>query len=265
MKDKTIAFILIIILAIVVAAVIGATSYADRDGYYSQQGYGSMVGGMGGMMGSGMMGSGMMGSGMTGNAYSKDSFSSNGERIYYTGIDSTGRRIGFEGGPMWLYMSGGSCIDCHGTSGKGGVPVMMGTAIPADLTNLFATHSHGNENMVMVPYTDDLLKRAITKGINANGDSLDPTMPRWYMPDNDLNDLLAYIKTLQTEDHHSNSGNDTTGYDTTGMTGHDMTGQHTHSSQTNAPNGEPSKPFLAAVFSVILGSFFAVQYLKSRM
>jgi mono/diheme cytochrome c family protein len=104
---------------------------------------------------------------------------------------------------MWLYMHGGSCVDCHGTNGKGGVPVMMGTAIPADLTNLYATHSHGDGKMVMVPYTNDLLKRAITKGINANGESLDPTMPRWYMPEKDSNDLVAYIKTLQAEDHHS--------------------------------------------------------------
>jgi mono/diheme cytochrome c family protein len=52
----------------------------------------------------------------------------------------------------------------------------------------------------MVPYNDDLLKRAITKGIDANGESLDPTMPRWYMPEKDLNDLVTYIKTLQTED-----------------------------------------------------------------
>jgi len=199
MKEKTIALILIIILAIAIAVVIGANSYADQYGYYSQRGYGSMMGGMGGnMMGSGMMGGGMMGSGMMGNGYNKDSFSSNGERIYYTGIESTGRRIGFEGGPMWLYMRGGSCVDCHGTNGKGGVPVMMGTEIPEDLTNLYAPHSQGDEKMV--PYNDDLLKRAITKGIDANGESLDPTMPRWYMPEKDLNDLVAYIKTLQTED-----------------------------------------------------------------
>jgi len=75
---------------------------------------------------------------------------------------------------------------------------MMGTEIPEDLTNLYAPHSQGDEKMV--PYNDDLLKRAITKGIDANGESLDPTMPRWYMPEKDLNDLVAYIKTLQTED-----------------------------------------------------------------
>ncbi len=248
MKAKTIALILIIILAIVIAVVIGATSYAYQYGYYRQQGYGSMMAGMGGsMMGSGMMG-GMMGSGkivsgIMGNGYSKESFSSNGEHIYYKGIDSTGRRIGFEGGPMWLYMHGGSCVNCHGTNSKGGVPVMMGTAIPADLTNLYATHSHGDGKMV--PYTDDLLKRAITKGINANGENLDPTMPRWYMSGKDANDLVAYIKTLQIEDHPEEN-------------------THGHA-QTNAPNGEPSKPFLAAVFSVLLGSFFLVQYLKSRM
>src|SRR3989304_9373182 len=177
MEEKTIALILIIILAIAIA--IGANSYADQYGYYSQRGYGSMMGGMGGnMMGSGMMGGSMMGSGMMGNGYNKDSFSSNGERIYYTGIDSTGRRIGFEGGPMWLTMRGGSCVNCHGTNSKGGVPVMMGPEIPADLTNLYAPHSHGDEKMV--PYNDDLLKRAITKGIDSNGESLDPTMSRWY-------------------------------------------------------------------------------------
>ncbi len=265
MKDKTIVLILIIILATAIA-VIGATSYADQYSYYSQQGYGSMMGGMGGMMG-GMRGN-LMSSGMMGNGYNKDSFSSNGERIYYTGIDSTGRRIGFEGGPMWLYMHGGSCVDCHGTNGKGGVPVMMGTAIPADLTNLFATHSHGDEKMVMVPYTDDLLKRAITKGIDANGESLDPIMPRWYVPEKDLNDLVDYIKTLQAEDHHSHAENNATGGHTHSGNipeENNMNGMHTHNAQTNAPNGEPSKPFLAAVFSVILGSFFLVQYLKSRM
>ncbi len=220
MKEKTIVLILIIILAI--AVIIGVTSYADQYGYYSQQGYGSMIGGMGGnMMGTGMMGGSMMGSGIMGGGYNKDSFSSNGERIYYTGIGSTGRRIGFEGGPMWLYMRGGSCVDCHGTNGKGGVPVMMGTAIPADLTNLFTAHSHGDEKMV--PYNDDLLKRAIIKGIDANGESLDPTMPRWYMPEKDSNDLVAYIETLQTEDHQSHEEN-------------------SHNAQTNAPNGEPSKP-----------------------
>jgi len=260
MKDKTIALILIIILTIA-AVVIGATSYTDQYGYYSQRGYGSMMGGMGGMGGN-MMGSGMMGGGMMGNGYSKDSFSSNGERVYYTGIESTGKRIGFEGGPMWLHMRGGSCVDCHRTNGKGGVPVMMGTAIPADLTNLFTTHSHGDEKMVMVPYTDDLLKRAITKGIDANGESLDPTMPRWYMPEKESNDLVAYIKTLQTEDHQSHEENITAGEYTHGGNTHE---ENSHNAQTNAPNGEPSKPFLAGIFSVLLGSFFLVQYLKSRM
>lgn len=267
MKDKTIAIILIIILATAIAVVIGATSYADQYGYYSQQGHGSMMGGMrGNMMGSGMMGSSMMDSGMMDGGYSKDSFSSNGERIYYTGIDSTGRQIGFEEGPMWLYMHGGSCVNCHGTTGRGGVPVMMGTAIPADLTNLYSAHTHGDERMS--PYTDDLMKRAITKGINANGERRDPTMPRWYMSEKDLNDLVAYIKTLQIEDHSSSNS----------------TGEHLHNGnideeshadshnedaqgheQADAPYGKPSTLFLAAVASVILGSFFLVQYLKKRM
>jgi mono/diheme cytochrome c family protein len=253
--------------------VIGASSYLGQYGYpYSQQGYGSMMGGMGrnmmgsGMMGGGMMGSGMMGNGIMGGEYDKDSFSSNGERIYYTGIDSTSRRIGFEGGPVWFYMHGGSCVNCHGTSGKGGVPITMSTAIPADLTNLYATHTHGDEKMV--PYNDDLLKRAITKGIDANGKRLDPTMPRWYMPEKDFNDLVAYIKTLQSQDHsrdsstgeHPHNGN----VDEESHADNHKEDAHGHE-QANAPSGNPSKSFLAAVVSVILGSFFLVQYLKLRM
>ncbi len=162
---------------------------------------------------------------------------------------------------MWLYMHGGSCVNCHGTNSKGGVPVMMGTTIPADLTNLYATHSHGDGKMV--PYTDDLLKRAITKGINANGENLDPTMPRWYMSEKDTNDLVAYIKTLQIENHPSHEENNATqGHIHSGNTPEENAQGH---AQTNASNGEPSRPFLAAVFSVLLGSFFLVQYLKSRM
>ena len=37
-------------------------------------------------------------------------FSSNGERIYFAGIDDQGERIEFTGGPHWLYMHGGYIV-----------------------------------------------------------------------------------------------------------------------------------------------------------
>ena len=46
------------------------------------------------------------------------------------------------------------------------------------------------------PYTEALLKRAITQGLDSSGAPLDPAMPRWRMGEQDLNDLIAYLKTL---------------------------------------------------------------------
>jgi len=42
-----------------------------------------------------------------------------------------------------------------------------------------------------------LIKRAITKGIDPAGEPLDWTMPRWQFGDEDVADLLAYLKTLR--------------------------------------------------------------------
>jgi cytochrome c oxidase subunit 2 len=41
-----------------------------------------------------------------------------------------------------------------------------------------------------------LIKRAVTQGIGADGRKLDLIMPRWQMSDTDLNDLIAYLKTM---------------------------------------------------------------------
>ncbi|MCL7412177.1 MAG: cytochrome c [ANME-2 cluster archaeon] len=129
----------------------------------------------------------------------KTDFRSNGERIYYTGYNDLGERIQTTLGPMWLYMHGGGCVDCHGTNGRGGVPVMMSWEIPPDITYdaLTGEHSaeHGEEEE-HPPYTNETIKIAIKDGLNPAGEPLEPTMPRWQMSDTDLNDVLEYLKTL---------------------------------------------------------------------
>jgi len=127
-------------------------------------------------------------------------FKSPGEQIYYTGIASNGRDIFRSGGPMWIRMHGGGCVPCHGTHGKGGVPVRMGTAIPTDIRYKTLTrkekHVHGGKEKEH-HYTDALIKRAITQGLAADGEHLDWTMPRWQMPEPDLNSVIEYLKTLE--------------------------------------------------------------------
>jgi mono/diheme cytochrome c family protein len=127
------------------------------------------------------------------------SFASSGERIFYTAKDDRGSRISFTGGPSWLAMHGGSCVDCHGADGRGGKPVMMGTAMPTDIRYQALTsaeHAEHAEHMEHPPYTDELIKRAITEGLDPGGKPLDKTMPRWKMPDRDLDDVIAYLKQL---------------------------------------------------------------------
>lgn len=127
-------------------------------------------------------------------------FRSNGERIYYTGISERGGIIPFKGGPLWLRVHGGSCVYCHGETGKGGVPVMMGTPTPPDIRYRILTveeHYHGGVNEKHQRYTDNLIKRAITQGLNPDGKPLDQTMPRYSMTKEDMDDLIEYIKTLK--------------------------------------------------------------------
>jgi cytochrome c oxidase subunit 2 len=124
---------------------------------------------------------------------------SNGQNIYFTGRNERGERIPFEGGPMWLYMHGGGCAACHGADGRGGAPVMMGTEVPVDIRYHHLIEEEHEEGKEHPPYTDELIKRAITLGIDPAGEPLDLTMPRWRMSDQDLEDLLEFLKTLDGE------------------------------------------------------------------
>ncbi len=145
-----------------------------------------------------MMGPGgpMMGHGMMGGGSGKTEFASNGERIYDTGVSAKTGPIRSSGGPMWVQMHGAGCVTCHGLHGRGGVPVMMGSAIPPDIRYKALTSGEYEQGEKGTPYTDALIKRAITEGLDADGKPLDRTMPRWSMEEADLNDLIAYLKTL---------------------------------------------------------------------
>ena len=45
-------------------------------------------------------------------------------------------------------------------------------------------------------YDEESFKQAVTQGIDPGGDALDPLMPRWQMSDQELNDLITYLKRL---------------------------------------------------------------------
>jgi cytochrome c oxidase subunit II len=95
-----------------------------------------------------------------------------------------------------------ACADCHGPDGRGGQHVMHMTVMDApDIrwsTLSQAGHGeHGDaDEMDHPPYDEAAFKQAVTQGLNPGGARLDRAMPRWRMSAQDLDDLLAYLKTL---------------------------------------------------------------------
>ncbi len=87
-----------------------------------------------------------------------------------------------------------SCAECHGSNGKGRAGRMMMWSFEAlDIRYSSLAAGHDEEE----PYTDDLIKRAITKGIDSSGKRLESPMPVWQMSETDLNDLVEYLKSLK--------------------------------------------------------------------
>jgi len=73
-------------------------------------------------------------------------------------------------------------------TGAGGVHFPDG-AVSADLRYAaLVTHQKP-------PYTIALLERAVSAGIDNDGDKLDPVMPRWVLSQRDLHDVAYYVLT----------------------------------------------------------------------
>ena len=159
-------------------------------------------------------------------------FASNGQRIYFTGASASGQPVSFTMGdglaaPMpgyaaatgqwsdtarfgWGMMGGGggmmgrgmmgwgmACASCHGPDGSGGRYLAMGTVVTPDIRYATLTAAAEDEDgHGHVPYTDEDILRAISEGVEPDGEPLDPFMPRWQMSSADAQDLLEFLKSL---------------------------------------------------------------------
>jgi cytochrome c oxidase subunit 2 len=122
------------------------------------------------------------------------SFSSNGQRIYFTSESNSGQPITYTEGPGMMMQGRLACVNCHGPEGHGGrVTLMMQTFEAPNITWPDLTAA----GMDHPPYTEETLKRAITQGLDPAGEPLEYPMPRWQMSESDLNDLVDFIKTLK--------------------------------------------------------------------
>ena len=126
-------------------------------------------------------------------------YRSNGAQIYFTATSQRGTPI--TSSLRFGMMHGGrmACVGCHGPDGRGGrVRMMMRIFDAPDIRyETLISGKHGEEDEhEHEPWTDATIKQAITEGIEPNGEPLDWPMPRWTMSDQDLDDLLDFLKTL---------------------------------------------------------------------
>lgn len=107
----------------------------------------------------------------------------NGRSIFQTGRDSGGHQIVAQ--PAALYPK---CAACHYPNGAGGRHLPHG-AVSADLRySSLVTNQHP-------PYTLATLERAISTGVDNQGQRLNRVMPRWQLSSTDLHDVAYYVLT----------------------------------------------------------------------
>jgi ABC-type branched-subunit amino acid transport system substrate-binding protein len=120
-----------------------------------------------------------------------------GRRIFERGDSASGQPITASlNGEDHVAASILPCSNCHGHDGQG---KPEGGVVPSNITwdaltkPYGVTHPDGRSHP---PYTERLLKRAITMGVDPAGHALNNAMPRFQLSLADASDLVAYIKRL---------------------------------------------------------------------
>lgn len=131
---------------------------------------------------------------------------SNGELIYFTASSKRVSRIRHRGGPNFGGMMMGSyltCASCHGPEARGGVHTMHMLVMHAPDIRYVSLNSEGDEHAGEAhtgeaggAYDLEDFRLAVTEGKHPDGESLRREMPRWRMNDEDLADLLAFLKSI---------------------------------------------------------------------
>jgi len=121
-----------------------------------------------------------------------------GKQIYVHGTSPGGRKISAYLGESSVEVPGRTmpCANCHGLDGRG---KPEGGVVPSNLTWEALTKPYGvthPEGRTHPPYTDRALELAITRGLDPAGNKLLNVMPHYQLSQEDLGDLVAYLKRL---------------------------------------------------------------------
>ena len=124
-----------------------------------------------------------------------------GKEIYVNGMDASGVQIKCVTGEQATEVPAAilKCVSCHGKDGRG---KPEGGIFPSNIrwSELAKPYSLTMQSgRKRPPYSERLLVRAVTMGLDAGGNRLQPTMPRYTLSHQQAADLVAYLKELDQE------------------------------------------------------------------
>ncbi|KAA1246573.1 c-type cytochrome [Aquimarina sp. RZ0] len=122
-----------------------------------------------------------------------------GKRIYTKGIGGTNIKIMAEMSGVQVPATIMPCVNCHRADGRGNPE---GGIVPSNITWAELTKSYGGERLdsqKRPPYTKQSLRKVITTGIDPAGNHLNTAMPKYNMSMEDINNLIEYIKILDSD------------------------------------------------------------------
>jgi ABC-type branched-subunit amino acid transport system substrate-binding protein len=122
-----------------------------------------------------------------------------GKEIYLRGTSASGREIMARIGELDLPASGFACSGCHGIRGEGKTEggITAGDVTWSNLIKPYGhTHTTGRKHAA---FTESALIRAVVNGVDPDGNELLVAMPRYKLSPEDMADLIAYLKRIDTD------------------------------------------------------------------
>ncbi|HEX8354106.1 MAG TPA: ABC transporter substrate-binding protein [Pyrinomonadaceae bacterium] len=122
-----------------------------------------------------------------------------GRSIYLRGESASGKEIAAAVGELDVPSSTVTCAGCHGARGEGKTEggVTAGSLVWSHLLKPYGhTHPTGRKHG---PFTESAFVRAVTGGVDPSGNSLLVAMPRYRMSADDMADLIAYLKRIESD------------------------------------------------------------------
>jgi ABC-type branched-subunit amino acid transport system substrate-binding protein len=122
-----------------------------------------------------------------------------GKALYMRGASPSGKEIKAMVGELDVPASTMTCAGCHGVRGEGKTEggVTAGNLTWNNLVKPYGhTHPSGRKHG---PFDEKLFTRSLVQGVDPAGNEMAVAMPRFQMSAEDIADLIAYLKRIETD------------------------------------------------------------------